>query len=72
MEEQLVLTDGSTAIQGLFAAGNATRGIQMAMIAAAEGLKAGAAINCWLTDAEQSYLANPEGARHEAAGISVR
>lgn len=49
--------DGGTAVQGLYIAGNASMGIQMAIVAAAEGLKAGAAINEWLLEADQSYLA---------------
>lgn len=40
--------DGRTAIPGLYVAGNVTEGIQLALVAAAEGLKAGAAINEWL------------------------
>jgi thioredoxin reductase len=49
--------DGGTAVQGLFVAGNASTGIQMAIVAAAEGLKAGASINEWLLEADESYLA---------------
>jgi thioredoxin reductase len=48
--------DCSTGIQGLFVAGNASKGIQMVIIAAAEGVKAAAAINNWLLEANQSYL----------------
>jgi thioredoxin reductase len=48
--------DCSTGIQGLFVAGNASKGIQMAIVAAAEGVKAAAAINRWLRAANRSYL----------------
>jgi thioredoxin reductase len=41
--------DCHTRTDGLFAAGNASRGMQLAIVAAAEGAKAGAAINEWLT-----------------------
>ena len=44
--------DGRTSMPGLFVAGNATEGLQLAMVAAAEGLKAAAAINEWLLDAD--------------------
>ncbi len=52
--------DGRTQIEGLFAAGNATKGIQMAIMAAAEGLRTAAAINTWLIAYEKSYLSPPE------------
>jgi len=39
---------GDTGIDGLFIAGNVTGGIQMVLAAAAEGLRAGIAINEWL------------------------
>ena len=42
--------EGGTGLSGLFVAGNASCGIQMAIVAAAEGLKAAAAINDWLID----------------------
>lgn len=42
--------EGGTGLSGLFIAGNASCGIQMAIVAAAEGLKAAAAINDWLID----------------------
>jgi len=40
--------NGRTNIPGLYLAGNTTPGLQLAMIAAAEGVKAAAAINDWL------------------------
>jgi len=46
--------DGRTDTPGLFVAGNVTQGLQMAMVAAAEGLKSGAAINDWLMDADDA------------------
>lgn len=39
---------GGTDIEGLFVAGNLSKGVQMAVVAAAEGVKAGAALNDWL------------------------
>lgn len=47
---------GSTDVSGLFVAGNATKGIQMAIVAAAEGLVSAAAINDWLLDYDSSHL----------------
>lgn len=41
---------GNTRIEGLFAAGNASKGVQMAIVAASEGLLAATAINTWLLD----------------------
>ncbi|MEX1048218.1 MAG: NAD(P)/FAD-dependent oxidoreductase [Akkermansiaceae bacterium] len=49
-------SDGTTGQQGLFIAGNASKGIQMAIIAAAEGLKAGATINNWLLERDRLAL----------------
>ena len=49
-ESILSTGDCKTRIDGLFAAGNAAEGIQLAIVAAAEGAKAAAAINDWLTD----------------------
>lgn len=43
-------TEGGTYLPGFFVAGNATKGIQMAIVAAAEGLITAAAINEWLMD----------------------
>lgn len=57
--------DGDTGVSGLFVAGNASRGVQMAIVAAAEGLQAAASINDWLIDRDASYLAaklQPRGA----------
>ena len=45
---------GSTDVPGLFVAGNSSKGIQMAIVAAAEGLIVAAAINDWLSDLEAS------------------
>lgn len=45
---------GNTRLPGLFVAGNATKGIQMTIVAAAEGLVTAAAINDWLMDHEDS------------------
>ena len=50
-------TDCSTAVQGLFVAGNPSRAAEMAIISAAEGVKAAEAIHQWLSHADQSYLA---------------
>jgi thioredoxin reductase len=49
--------DHSTAVQGLFIAGNSPRAAEMAIISAAEGVKAADAIHQWLSQADQSYLA---------------
>ncbi|MDB6136108.1 MAG: NAD(P)/FAD-dependent oxidoreductase [Verrucomicrobiales bacterium] len=40
--------NGSTEVEGLFVAGNLSNGVQMAVVAAAEGVKAGASLNDWL------------------------
>ena len=50
-------SDGDTGIEGLFAAGSVTRTDEMTVIAAGEGLKAAGAVNDWLLEADQSYLA---------------
>lgn len=42
--------DGTTSVSGLFVAGNTTRGLKMAIVAAAEGLVSAASINDWLID----------------------
>ena len=44
--------DGRTSMPGLFVAGNATEGLQLARVAAAEVLKAAAAIYLWLLDSD--------------------
>lgn len=49
--------DGETGIEGLFAAGNVTKTDEMTVVAAGEGLKAAGAVNDWLLEADQSYLA---------------
>lgn len=49
--------DCCTAVQGLFVAGNPTRAAEMAIISAAEGVKAAETIHQWLSHADQSYLA---------------
>ena len=57
LKSSALVPDGRTVIEGLFVAGNASKGIQMAIVAAAEGLQAAAAINNWLMDYENSFLA---------------
>jgi thioredoxin reductase len=42
--------EGGTGIEGLFVAGNVSKGVQLAIVAAAEGVKAAAAINEWLSE----------------------
>jgi thioredoxin reductase len=42
--------EGSTDVPGLFVAGNASKGLQLALIAAAEGLRAAHEINTYLLD----------------------
>lgn len=44
---------GRTNTPGLFVAGNAKKGLQMAMVAAADGIKRGAAANEWLLQREE-------------------
>jgi thioredoxin reductase len=46
--------NGATSIPGLYIAGNASKGIQLAMVAASEGLRAAAAINDWLLSQEMA------------------
>ncbi len=50
-------SEGDTGVPGLFVAGNVTEGIQMAIVAAAEGLVTAAAINNWLMDFDASHPA---------------
>jgi hypothetical protein len=45
---------------GLFVAGNAKKGLQMAMIAAADGIKCAAAANEWLLQQDLSGRARYE------------
>ncbi len=45
-------------VQGLFVVGNAPKDIQMAIVAAAEGVKAAVACNEWLLEADHSYLSS--------------
>lgn len=49
-------SDGGTVVPGLFIAENVTKGIQMAIVAASEGLVT-AAINNWLMDFDASHPA---------------
>ncbi len=51
-------------IQGLFFAGESESGVEMAVSAAADGVKAAEAVNLWLTEADQSYLADPYFLHH--------
>ncbi len=46
---------GATRVPGLYVAGNAKRGLQLAMVAAADGLKCAAAANEWLLNQEQPH-----------------
>lgn len=48
--------DGGTNDPGIFVAGNASKGVQMALVASAEGLKAAAAINNWLLELDRLAL----------------
>jgi thioredoxin reductase len=50
--------DGGTDEQGIFVAGNASKGVQMALVAAAEGLKAASAINNWLLELDRMVIVN--------------
>ncbi len=50
-------SEGCTDVSGLFVAGNTTKGIQMAIVAAAEGLVTAAAINNWLMEFDASHCA---------------
>lgn len=45
-------------VQGLFVVGNAPKDLQMAIVAAAEGVKAAVACNEWLLEADHSYLSS--------------
>lgn len=47
--------DGGTGVEGLFVAGNVTDGIQMAVIAAAEGTKAAVCINNFLMEQDGRF-----------------
>jgi thioredoxin reductase len=51
-EEEAIRSDDhcQTRKAGLFVAGNVSKGMQLAIVAAADGVKAGAAINAWLAD----------------------
>jgi thioredoxin reductase len=49
---------GKTGTPGLFVAGNAKKGLQMAMVAAADGIKCGAAANEWLLRQDEAEM-NP-------------
>lgn len=49
--------DGDIGIEGLFVAGKASKTSEFTVIAAGEGLKAAEAVNNWLLEADQSYLA---------------
>ena len=51
-EEVPTPRNGSICVEGVFVAGNASCGLQMAIVAAAEGAQAAAAINDWLIDHE--------------------
>lgn len=48
---------GETGVQGLYVAANTFKTGEFAIIASAEGIRVGEAINSWLTEADQSYLA---------------
>jgi thioredoxin reductase len=52
---------GRTSTPGLFVAGNAKKGLQMAMVAAADGIKCGAAANEWLLQQEETRTGSPNG-----------
>ncbi len=49
--------DGATGVHGLFAVGSTHKTAEFAIVAAAEGIKVAEAINDWLMEADQSYLA---------------
>ncbi|MES2661133.1 MAG: NAD(P)/FAD-dependent oxidoreductase [Verrucomicrobiota bacterium] len=51
------LPEGETGIQGLFVAGDPSHNGEMPVLATADGIKAGEAINSWLLEADHSYLA---------------
>lgn len=48
-------SEGGTEVTGLFVAGNATKDVQMAIVAVAEGLVTAAAISNWLMDFDASH-----------------
>ena len=45
-------SDGDSNVKGLFIAGNLSKGIQLALVAAAEGIKAAVSVNEWLLAAD--------------------
>lgn len=57
--------DASTCVPGVFVAGNASRGLQLVIAAAAEGTHAGFAINCALLEADAARGAVKSGAGDE-------
>ena len=57
--------DASTCVPGVFVAGNASRGLQLVIAAAAEGMQAGFAINCALLEADAKHGAVKSGAGDE-------
>lgn len=52
------LPDGGCGVQGAFFAGNPFKTPEMAIIAAADGVKAAEEVNRWLSEAQRSYLAH--------------
>lgn len=61
--------DASTGVPGVFVAGNASRGLQLVIAAAAEGAEAGFAINSALLDEEAASGAVKSGAGDEARPV---
>lgn len=59
--------DASTCVPGVFVAGNASRGLQLVIAAAAEGMQAGFAINCALLEADAKCGAVKSGAGDEGS-----
>ncbi len=57
--------NASTCVPGVFVAGNASRGLQLVIAAAAEGMQAGFAINCALLEADAEKGAVKSGAGDE-------
>jgi len=57
--------DASTCVPGLFVAGNASRGLQLVIAAAEEGMQAGFAINCAILAADAEIGAVKSGAGDE-------
>lgn len=51
------LPDGGCGVQGAFFAGNPFKTPELAIIAAADGVKAAEEVNRWLSEAQRSYLA---------------